>query len=166
LRGSAKAPARGLVCSAKRRSYRRCRFKVRILTRWRLTMARAEAYIEPLDAPPPWRDDASAKPLTVYTVNHPASPVAMSDVRASAAPVYRRRGRQAPGCLTSESEERETWTAESLRAASSNGEGFGFFLKGRGHGRDFGGRRFRSTLWTTCEARASQETKVGPRQTL
>src|ERR1700741_3475983 len=40
---------------------------------------------------------------------------------------YRRRGRQAPGCLTSESEERETWTAESLRAASSNGEGFGFF---------------------------------------
>ena len=29
-----------------------------------------------------------------------------------------------PGCLTSESEERETWTAESLRAASSNGEGF------------------------------------------
>ena len=29
----------------------------------------------------------------------------------------------APGCLTSESEERETWTAESLRAASSTGEG-------------------------------------------
>ena len=75
-------------------------------------------------------------------------------------------GLRAPGCLTSEDEERETWTAESLRAASSNGEGFGFFLKGRGHGRVFGGRRFRSTLWTTCEARASQETKVGPRQTL
>jgi hypothetical protein len=28
----------------------------------------------------------------------------------------------APGCLKSESEERETWTAESLRAASSAGE--------------------------------------------
>src|SRR5262245_17277165 len=27
-----------------------------------------------------------------------------------------------PGCLTGESEERETWTAESLRAASSNGD--------------------------------------------
>jgi hypothetical protein len=26
-----------------------------------------------------------------------------------------------PGCLTGESEERETWTAESLRAASSLG---------------------------------------------
>ena len=26
-----------------------------------------------------------------------------------------------PGCLTGESEERETWTAESLRAASSGG---------------------------------------------
>jgi hypothetical protein len=32
--------------------------------------------------------------------------------------------------LKSESEERETWTAESLRAASSNGEGFGFFRAG------------------------------------
>ena len=85
--GLRKLRVRGLVCSAKRPSYRRCQFKVRILTRWRLTMARAEAYIGPLDAPPPWRDDASAKPLTVYTVNHPASPVAMSDVRASAAPV-------------------------------------------------------------------------------
>src|SRR5262249_15963631 len=53
------------VCSAKRPSHPRCRFKVRILTRRRLTMARAEAYIGPLDAPPPWRDDASAKPLTV-----------------------------------------------------------------------------------------------------
>src|SRR6185503_18016299 len=37
-----------------------------------------------------------------------------------------------PGCLTSESEERETWTAESLRTASSNGEDFGLYLrKGR-----------------------------------
>src|SRR6266480_686711 len=40
-----------------------------------------------------------------------------------------------PGCLTSESEERETWTAGSLRAASSR-EGAA--------GRDFGGTRFRS----------------------
>jgi len=31
-----------------------------------------------------------------------------------------------PGCLKSESEERETWTAESLRTASSNGEGLSF----------------------------------------
>ena len=38
-----------------------------------------------------------------------------------------RRSCKAPGCLKSESEERETWTAESLRAASSNGEGFGLF---------------------------------------
>src|SRR5436305_8760043 len=40
-----------------------------------------------------------------------------------------------PGCLTGESEERETWTAGSLRAASSR-EGAA--------GRDFGGTRFRS----------------------
>src|SRR5580658_7744506 len=50
-----------------------------------------------------------------------------------------RRSCEAPGCLKSESEERETWTAESLRAASSNGEGLGFFRKSSGHGRDFGG---------------------------
>jgi hypothetical protein len=50
---------------------------------------------------------------------------------------------KAPGCLKSESEERETWTAESLRAASSNGEGVSFFRERGGHGRDFGGRRFK-----------------------
>ena len=53
-------------------------------------MVRPEAYIGRLDAPPPWRDGASAKPLTVHTVNHPASHVAMSDVRASAALLYSR----------------------------------------------------------------------------
>jgi hypothetical protein len=60
-------------------------------------MARAEAYIGALEAPPPWRDGASAKPLTVYTVNHPASPVAMSDVRASAAPVLPETGSSGSG---------------------------------------------------------------------
>ena len=50
---------------------------------------------------------------------------------------------RSPGCLTGESEERETWTAESLRTASSNGKGFGFFLEEDGHGRDFGGQRLR-----------------------
>jgi len=46
------------------------------------------------------------------------------------------------GCLTGESEERETWTAESLRAACRAKE----TLRARRPGRDFGGRRFRSTL--------------------
>jgi hypothetical protein len=73
--------------------------------------------------------------------------MAMSDVRASAAPaLFRRRGREVPGCLTSESEERETWTAESLRTASANGEGFDRSRTGTDAvGRDFGGQRFRST---------------------
>ena len=70
---------------------------IRILTHKRLTMDRAEAYIGPLDAPPPWRDDASAKPLTVYTVNHPASLVAMSDVRVSAAPRLAETGSRGSG---------------------------------------------------------------------
>ena len=47
-----------------------------------------------------------------------------------------------PGCLTGESEERETWTAESLRAASLIE---GVCLRRGAAGRDFGGRRFRST---------------------
>jgi hypothetical protein len=72
------------------------------------------------------RDGSSAKPLTVYAVNHPAMSyghVGCTGFGGSAA--CRRRGRKVPGCLKSESEERETWTAESLRAASSNGEGVG-----------------------------------------
>jgi hypothetical protein len=50
-----------------------------------------------------------------------------------------------PGCLKSESEERETWTAESLRAASYGGESCrkaGFLVTGA-VGRDFGGTRLR-----------------------
>ena len=75
----------------------------------------------------------------------------MSDVRASPALVPTgaenfRRNRQVPGCLKSESEERETWTAESLRAASSNGEGLRLFRKSGGHGRDFGGLTFQGFL--------------------
>ncbi len=53
--------------------------------------------------------------------------VAASDVRGLTPPGHGGRSCKVPGCLTSESEERETWTAESLRAASSNGEGFVFF---------------------------------------
>ena len=55
-----------------------------------------------------------------------ASPRRMCGVRrlrtvGSDAP---RRNRKVPGCLTGESEERETWTAESLRAAFANGRPF------------------------------------------
>ena len=83
------------------------------------------------------RDGASAKPLTVSHGDRASGHdlVAMSDVRASAAlPLLAlpaggkrgegRRGRKVPGCLTSESEERETWTAESLRTAFANGKPF------------------------------------------
>ena len=77
-----------------------------------------------------WRDGASAKPLTVHTVTEHPAMFFNGHVRV-AAPVERVffvvRSRKVPGCLTSELEERETWTAESLRTASSNGEGFGFF---------------------------------------
>jgi hypothetical protein len=44
-----------------------------------------------------------------------------------------------PGCLTGESEERETWTAGSLRTASHRRSNL---FAGAVVGRDFGGRRF------------------------
>ena len=118
------------------------------------------------------RDGASAKPLTVSHGDRASGHdlVAMSDVRASAALPFLalpaggktaegRRGRKVPGCLTSESEERETWTAESLRTASSNGEGLGIFRRERGHGRDFGGLTFQ------VNTVIAQAIRVGPRQT-
>ena len=81
-----------------------------------------------------WRDGASTKPLTVYAVNHPAMsyghvgcagfggfPACRGRGRKASGclkfPACWGRGRKASGCLKSESEERETWTAESLRAA-------------------------------------------------
>jgi hypothetical protein len=112
-----------------------------------LTMGLAEAYITPPGVPP-LSDGASVKPLTVYTVNHPAIshgpidgpcrwPCRMCGFRRLFAPGLPvrggsgggrsrvgRRSRKVPGCLTSESEERETWTAESLRAAFANGRPF------------------------------------------
>jgi hypothetical protein len=74
-----------------------------------------------------WRDGASAKPLTVFAVNHPA--MSYGHVGCVSFGRCRRRSRKVPGCLKSESEERETWTAESLRTAFSNGEGLGFLCE-------------------------------------
>ena len=80
----------------------------------------------------------------------------------------------APGCLTCESEERETWTAESLRAGCVY---VAVQFTWRQAGRDFGGTRFRSTPHFVLSglswvARAIlggldfAECTVGPRQTL
>jgi hypothetical protein len=118
----------------------------------RLTKTGGAPYIEPLGRAAAWRDGASAKPLTVHTVTeHPAmlswpcsrrcvECVGFCCLRPLVAGVTGRRGCEVPGCLTGESEERETWTAESLRAASGRGN-----LARKWPGRDFGGRRFRST---------------------
>ncbi len=107
----------------------------------RLTEKPVKAYIGPLGCAAAWRDGASAKPLTVHTVTeHPAMNPWPCSRRRVGCVGFRllRQGLsgfcletelQGSGCLTSESEERETRTAESLRAASSNGEGFGFFLQ-------------------------------------
>ncbi len=121
------------------RTGKNCRFidefTALILAARPLTMPGPEAYIDLTTRRPLRRDGASAKPLTVYGERASGHDlVAMTDARGFGGSGFcRRRSRKVPGCLTGESEERETWTAESLRAASSNGEGLverlGFFRK-------------------------------------
>ena len=67
-------------------------------------------------------------------------------------------GHPVPGCLIGESEERETWTAESLRTAAWRGGN----LSTAAVGRDFGGTRFRSTPFGHVSNRVGDT--VGPRQ--
>ena len=132
-------------------------FRVKALTR-----LVPQDYIDLLGRAAAWRDGASAKPLTVSHGDRASGHALCGHVRRrvgcdglyvlrplvlrSLPEMSGRRSCKAPGCLKSESEERETWTAESLRAASSNGEGFGFFCKRGGHGRDFGGLTFQGFL--------------------
>ena len=52
-----------------------------------------------------------------------------------------------PGCLTSEDEERETWTAESLRVSLLKSFGF----SDRDRTKDFGGTRFKGNTMISSE---------------
>ena len=52
-----------------------------------------------------------------------------------------------PGCLTSEDEERETWTAESLRVSLLESLGF----SDRDRTKDFGGTRFKGNTMASSE---------------
>jgi hypothetical protein len=124
-----------------------------------LTRPAPQDYIDPLGRAAAWRDGASAKPLTVSHGDRASGHALCGHVRRRVGcgglyvlqrklekvlrllpeDLSRRRSCEAPGCLKSESEERETWTAESLRAAS-RGEAI---LYWSGFGRDFGGSRLR-----------------------
>jgi hypothetical protein len=115
-----------------------------------------------------WRDGAPAKLLTD---SGDRSPTVKSGARASTVPRFPGRGSCTPGCLTGESEERETWTAGSLRVAWNEVAALWFAIIGKqlpchAAGRDFGGTRFRSTPDFVRPARAGSMKKVGPRQTL
>ena len=68
------------------------------------------------------RVDAPLKLLT-YVWTEPPRVIGGSNSSAPWSAQGLGRPQGFPGCLKSESEERETWTAESLRTASSNGEG-------------------------------------------
>jgi hypothetical protein len=65
-----------------------------------------------------------------------------------------------PGCLTSEDEERETWTAESLRV--SHLEGFGFLDRDRT--KDFGGTRFKGNTIVASDVNRGQLGGFGRRK--
>ena len=85
-----------------------------------LTVSTPGDYIDRYGAPSALRrDDAPSKLLTDISDMAPDS-----GRRRGVSTALRRtggRGRSVPGCLTGESEERETWTAESLRAICSDG---------------------------------------------
>ena len=96
---------------------------------------KARSIYTPFHGAPPasarWR---AYEALTEMLANR--LPIAIGSAGFDGAPGLRRAGpTPVPGCLTGESEERETWTAGSLRAASSREDAAG---------RDFGGTRFRS----------------------
>ncbi len=82
-----------------------------------LTRLRGEAYIRLLRCAAARRDGAPSKLLTDQSDPRPISVGGSELRRLSCVPGW--GSPRSPGCLTGESEERETWTAESLRAASS-----------------------------------------------
>jgi hypothetical protein len=115
-----------------------------------LTIARGCPYISILRRADAHRRDGA--PLKLHTTSRWERYPALSDALLRRLSGFPGRGLSSvPGCLKSKSEERETWTAESLRAASSTGE----ILSNGGRIRDFGGTRFRSTPLTVCGAQAS-----------
>ncbi|UVO28578.1 hypothetical protein [Bradyrhizobium arachidis] len=83
-------------------------------------------------------------------------------------PLWKVGASPAPGCLTSEDEERETWTAESLRVSLIGSFGF----RDRDRTKDFGGTRFKGYTIVASDVNRRQlvdfgrRKMVGPRQTL
>jgi len=95
------------------------RTRQNLLLTW-LTRFGALAYIAPTRRAAARRDGAPAKLLTDNGDQTPMCFNRGCRLRRLSG-LFGERGFAVPGCLTGESEERETWTAESLRAASSGG---------------------------------------------
>jgi hypothetical protein len=123
-----------------------------------LTAPTGPAYIHPYTARRP-RYGAMARLRSSSRINVKRLPMVVGGRGLRPFSKSGEHGTTVPGCLTSESEERETWTAESLRAVSRCGSNSGSDSAGR----DFGGRRFRSTPASCRKARSSGG---DPRQTL
>ena len=146
---------------------------VKKLQRRRLTRLGALAYIATTHGAPPL--GAMTRLCEAPHLCKVTSPDAESGTEASTALRSRRDGTRAvPGCLTGESEERETWTGEALRAASSERSIFGSIpaqrrsdetsavhVSGQPQCRDADGVVRCKSLHV---GRAAE--KVGPRQTL
>jgi hypothetical protein len=93
-----------------------------------LTTPLAEDYIRPHDVPPAsarWRVCEAPHCLRGDSSGHDLGHDGCAGIGSGFCRIeLRRRSREVPGCLKSESEERETWTAESLRAAFAIGKPF------------------------------------------
>ena len=113
-------------------------------------------------APPAFRRDGAPAKLLTDSGDQTSDFGRMS--WASAALRFTGEGDRhgSPGCLTSELEERETWTAESLRAASSIGEGYPLCERcGRTRLRRY---TFLGTTLVVCVSNHARRLHVGPRQ--
>jgi hypothetical protein len=82
-----------------------------------LTASRHKYYIPGIGAPSAPRCDSAPSKLLIDTVKR--LPIGVGGWGFDGSPACRRRDFRIPGCLTGESEERETWTAESLRTVAA-----------------------------------------------
>ena len=121
-----------------------------------LTTALGPPYISTLRRADAHRRDGA--PLKLHTTSRWERHPALSDACFDGSSVFRGGGLSSvPGCLKGKSEERETWTAESLRTACRREKSCS---KG-GRIRNFGGTRFRSTPLTVFGAQASRMFRGG-----
>ena len=101
------------------------------------------------------------QPIVVgcYSASEGVAKVSLKvETRSFAAPLTGGWGLRVPGCLTSEDEERETWTAESLRVSIVRKPRLS---KDWDRTKDFGGTRFKGYTIVVSDVNRRQQVGFG-----